>query len=87
MEQESGRDWRSLEQVKLSGSDRCLTGLTTATISVPIVLQIAVVLGAFFVANKAMPHDVFFQEPTMLTSSPADWENDIALYRDLGVLS
>ena len=39
-----------------------------------------------FIDDHQMPHDVFFQEPTMLMSSPADWEHDITLYRDLGVL-
>ena len=40
-----------------------------------------------FVDSRQIPHNVFFQEPTMLTSSPSDWEDDIALYRELGVLS
>ena len=40
-----------------------------------------------FVDNHSMPHNVFFQEPTASSASAADWEDDIALYREMGVLA
>ena len=39
-----------------------------------------------FVDSHFVPHEVFFQEPTMLSSSKDDWRADVALYRDMGVL-
>ena len=39
-----------------------------------------------FVDSHSVPHDVFFQEPIMLSSSEGDWRADVALYRDMGVL-
>ena len=52
-----------------------------------IVVQMVAVFVACLWLNMKCHMKFFFQEPRMLTSSPDDWEDDIALYRALVVLS
>ena len=39
-----------------------------------------------FALQHDVPHDIIFQEPRIMSASMADWENDIMLYKEIGVL-
>ena len=39
-----------------------------------------------FVLQHDVPHGIMFQEPKMMSASVTDWEDDIMLYREMGVL-
>ena len=43
-------------------------------------------LRCLYALRHGVPHDIIFQEPSMMSASRADWDNDIMLYKEMGVL-
>ena len=40
-----------------------------------------------FLLKEGVSHGFFFQEPPVIESTPEEWEQDVELYREIGVLT